>query len=66
VEPQEYDAIMRSLVRIAEHQDTINDRVVTAITRLDTAITRLDTAITQIGQTLTAIKDMLGRSNGRP
>jgi hypothetical protein len=38
----EYDDLLRSLVRIAAHQDTINERLTTAIERLDGAIARLD------------------------
>jgi hypothetical protein len=38
----EYDDLLRSLVRIAAHQETINERLTTAIERLDGAIARLD------------------------
>ena len=49
---QEYDDILRNLIRIAVHQDTINERLTTAIEHLDV--------------TLQAIKNMLERGNGRP
>ncbi len=42
VEPQEYDEIIRSLVRIATHQDTINERLTGAIERLDTTQARIE------------------------
>ena len=48
VEPQEYDEIIRNLVRIATHQDTINERLTGAIERLTGAIERLDTTQARI------------------
>lgn len=53
----EYDAIMRSLVGIAVHQDTINERVASAIERIETTLARVEL-------TLQAIKDLFGRGNG--
>ena len=42
MEPHESDKILRSLVRIAVHQDTIKERLTASIERLDMAIERLD------------------------
>ena len=42
MEPQEYDEIIRNLVRIAAHQDTINERLTAAIERLDTTQARIE------------------------
>jgi hypothetical protein len=49
VDPQEYDEIIRHLVRIAAHQETINqdqrtlnERLVVAIERLDTTQARIE------------------------
>ena len=42
MDPQEYDEIIRHLVRIAAHQDTINERLTASIERLDASIERLD------------------------
>jgi hypothetical protein len=49
VDQEEYDEMLRTLVRIAAHQETINQdqrilnmRLVAAIERIDTAIERLD------------------------
>ena len=48
MEPQEYDDILRNLVRIAVHQDTINERLTTAIERLDTTQARIETLLARI------------------
>lgn len=52
MEPQEYDEILRTLVRIAAHQETINqdqrtlnERLVAAIERLDTTQARIETLL---------------------
>jgi hypothetical protein len=58
VEPQEYDEIIRNLVRIAAHQDIINDKQ-------DLTNQRLALALERIELTLEAIKDILRRGNGR-
>jgi hypothetical protein len=73
VEPQEYDEIIRTLVRIAAHQDSINERQALTNERLSLAIDRLtlgqerlEGAIQRLELILVAIKDILGRGNGRP
>ena len=58
MEPQEYDEIMRNLVRIAAHQDIINDKQ-------DLTNQRLVLALERIEMTREAIKDILRRGNGR-
>jgi hypothetical protein len=58
VEPHEYDEIIRTLVRIAAHQDIINEKQ-------DLTNQRLVLALERIELTLQAIKDLLGRGNGR-
>lgn len=66
MEPAEYDDIIRNLVRIAVHQDTINERLTTAIERLDGTTARLEDTTARIDMTLAAIKDLLQRwQNGR-
>jgi hypothetical protein len=55
---QVHEDIMKSLAATLVKQDTINDRLTTAIEHVSTAIERLDV-------TLQAIKDMLPRGNGR-
>jgi len=66
VEPQEYDEIIRNLVRIAAHQGTINEdlrtsiqeqqdinqRLTLAIERIDHSIERIDRSIERIDRTL--------------
>jgi hypothetical protein len=59
VEQAEYDEILRNLVRIAAHQDIINEKQ-------DLTNQRLALALERIELTLQAIKDILGRGNGRP
>jgi len=54
MEADERDEILRTLVRIAAHQDVINDRLTAAIERIDTAIERLD--VTQA-----RVETLLGR-----
>jgi len=63
VEPHEVDEIIRHLVRIAAHQDTMNERLTAAIERLDTAIERLDTTQARIETLLTRRIDQ--GENGR-
>ena len=55
MEPQEYDELLRTLVRIAAHQETINqdqrtlnERLVAAIERLDTTQARIETLLARI------------------
>lgn len=48
MEPQEYDDIIRSLVRISLHQDTINERLTAAIERLDTTQARIETLLARM------------------
>jgi hypothetical protein len=58
VEPHEYDEIIRNLVRIAAHQDILNEKQDLTNQRLALALERFDL-------TLQAIKDILSRGNGR-
>jgi len=58
VELHEYDEIIRTLVRVAAHQDIINEKQDLANQRLTLALERIDT-------TLKVVKDLLGRGNGR-
>ena len=62
MEPQEYDDLIRHLVRIAAHQDTINadlresirqqaainERLTMAIERLDTTQARIETLLARM------------------
>ena len=65
MEPQEVDEIIRNLVRIAAHQDTINEDL-RAFNRQQGEINaRLTAAIERLDVTLEAIKDILRRGNGR-
>lgn len=48
MESQEYDEIIRHLVRIAAHQDTINERLTTSIERLDTTQARIETLLARM------------------
>ena len=48
MDPQEYDDILRNLVRIAAHQDTINERLTAAIERLDTTQARIETLLARM------------------
>ena len=62
MEPQEYEDIIRNLVRIAAHQDTINadlresirqqaainERLTMAIERLDTTQARIETLLARM------------------
>jgi len=48
VEPHEYDEILRHLVRIAAHQDTINERLTASIERLDASIERIDRTLAHV------------------
>ena len=58
MEQQEYDEIIRTLVRIAAHQDLINQHQDLLNQRLIQNQERLEVAIQ-------AIKDILNRCNGR-
>jgi len=48
MEPQEYDEILRILVRIAAPQDTINERLTAAIERLDVTQARMETLLARL------------------
>ena len=55
MEPQEYDELLRTLVRIAaleltinQDQRTLNDRLVAAIERLDTTQARIETLLARM------------------
>jgi hypothetical protein len=48
MEPQEYDEILRTLVRIAAHQDTINERLTAAIERLDVTQGSMETLLARL------------------
>ncbi len=55
MEPQEYDEIIRTLVRIATHQETINqdqrtinERLTAAIERLDVTQARIETLLARL------------------
>ena len=58
MEQQEYDEIIRTLVRIAAHQDLINQKQDLLNQRLIQNQERLEVAIQ-------ALKDILNRGNGR-
>ena len=58
MEQQEYEEIIRTLVRIAAHQDLINQKQDLLNQRLIQNQERLEVAIQ-------AIKDILNRGNGR-
>ena len=65
VELEEYDEIIRNLVQIAAHQNTINEDL-RAFNRQQGEINaRLTAAIERLDMTLEAIKDILRRGNGR-
>ena len=70
MEPQEYDDILRNLVRIAAHQDTINERLTTAIERLDTTQARIETLLARMlrqnGNGTDTSRDARGDPHGRP
>ena len=70
MEPQEYDEIIRHLVRIAAHQDTINERLTASIERLDASIERIDRTLAHVEITQARIETLLARmirheDNGR-
>jgi len=77
VEPQEYDEIIRHLVRISAHQDTINEDLRAMLSTHDALLTRQATTnerleITQarVETTLARIETLLARmirheENGR-
>ena len=77
MEPQEYDEMLRTLVRIAAHQETINADVramlghqETHLARLDHAIERIDHAIERIDLTMARLETLITRmtqqgENGR-
>jgi hypothetical protein len=47
----EYDEILRTLVRIAVHQETINQKLVAAIERLDLTQARVETLLARVLRT---------------
>ena len=70
MDPQEYDEILRTLVRIVAHQDTINQDQRALNDRLTSAIERIDRSIVGIDQTLARLETILARlgqqgENGR-
>ena len=70
MDPHEYDEIIRHLVRIAAHQDTINERLTASIERLDVSIERIDRTLAHVEITQARIETLLARmvrppDNGR-
>lgn len=77
MEPQEHDEILRHLVRIAAHQDTINEDLRAMLSTHDAQLTRQDTinerlvaAIERLDVTQARIETLLARlfrpeGNGR-
>jgi len=70
MDPQEYDEIILHLVRIAAHQDTINERLTASIERLDASIERIDRTLAHVEITQARIETLLARmirpaDNGR-
>jgi hypothetical protein len=65
VEQQEYDEIVRTLVRITAQQDAINTRLTTAMEHHDIMIARHDVMIERLEGILVAIRELLQRGNGR-
>ena len=61
MEPQEYDEIIRNLVRIATHQDTINARLTAAIERIDVSIERIDRTLAHVEITQAHVETLLAR-----
>ena len=65
MERDEYDDMLRTLVRIAAHQETINDDLRASITELR-EFNRQQVALNErLETTLQAIRHILGRDNGR-
>ena len=56
MEPQEYDEIIRHLVRIAAHQETINEDVRASIQEQRDINQRLTLAIERINRTLAHVE----------
>jgi hypothetical protein len=70
MEPQEYDEMLRTLVRIAAHQDVINQDVRTLLSRQDAHLERLDLAIERIDISIARLETLITRmtqqgENGR-
>lgn len=61
----EQDDILRTLVRIAANQETINQDIRLMLANHDTMLANQALMIERLDATLTAIKDILGRDNGR-
>jgi hypothetical protein len=70
LEPQEYDEIIRHLVRIAAHQDTINEDLRESIRQQVVISQRLEITQARVETTLARIETLLARmirheDNGR-
>jgi len=70
VDPQEYDEIIRHLVRIAAHQDTINEDLRESIRQQVVISQRLEITQARVETTLARIETLLARmirheDNGR-
>ena len=70
MEPHEYDEIIRQLVRIAAHQDTINARQVEINDDIKTTLARMEITQARVETTLARIETLLARmlrqeANGR-
>ena len=61
MDPQEYDEIIRHLVRIAAHQDTINERLTASIERLDRSIERIDRTLAHVEITQARMETLFAR-----
>jgi len=64
VEQDEYDEIIRTLVRIAAHQDLINQKQDLTNQQLVLAIRSMEVTNQRLEVTLQAIKNILNRGNG--
>lgn len=70
MDPQEYDEIIRHLVRIAAHQDTINEDLRESIRQQVVISQRLEITQARVETTLARIETLLARmirheDNGR-
>ena len=61
MEPQEYDEIIRHLVRIAAHQDTINEDLRESIRQQVGISQRLEITQARVETTLARIETLLAR-----
>lgn len=64
MEQDEYDEIIRTLVRIAAHQDLINQKQDLTNQQLVLAIRSMEVTNQRLEVTLQAIKNILNRGNG--